>query len=238
MAAYNKGIQATSLGNPTDAYTADTLIPTTLDATLFSNIILVNTPQVLISFVYLFYNNAVTGMLAAREYGNYASKRKPLRTTRPVGQQRSTYWLQLPYRYVLPLMVGMALLHWLVSRSMFLVQIEIFDASESGSDKPVDTINACGYSVVFIIPALVLGFALILSLGSIAFRKLDPGMPVAGPCSLAISAACANVVEKDVSLGAVQYGVLTNRKSDFAGRRYVGFSGQEVEPLEWWKEYL
>ncbi|SMQ51901.1 unnamed protein product [Zymoseptoria tritici ST99CH_3D7] len=210
IAAWGGGIQAKSLGDPTDTYTADTLIRTTLDASIFSNILLVNTPQVPISFVYLFYNNAVTGMLLAR---NYASTRKPLRTTRPVGQQRTTYWLQMPYRYVLPLMAGMALLHWLVS-SIFLVQIETYDASESSKDTLVDTINACDYSIIFAIPALVLGFALIVSLGYLSYRKLDPGMPVAGPCSLAISAACANVT------------------------KFLGFSGQDVEPLEWRKEYL
>ncbi|EGP86741.1 uncharacterized protein MYCGRDRAFT_44207, partial [Zymoseptoria tritici IPO323] len=201
--------------------------------------LLVNTPQVLISFVYLFYNNVVTGMLLAREYGNYASTRKPFRNTRPVGQQRTTtYWLQMPYRYLLPLMAGMALLHWLVSRSIFLVQIETYDASGSSKDTLVDTINACGYSVIFAISALVLGFALIVSLGCLSYRKLDPGIPVAGPCSLAISAACANVTEVYAARGPVQYGVLMNRKPDADGRQYLGFSGQDVEPLEWRKEYL
>ncbi|SMY25545.1 unnamed protein product [Zymoseptoria tritici ST99CH_1A5] len=219
IAAWGGGVQAKSLGNPTDAYTADTLIRTTLDASIFSNILLVNTPQVLISFVYLFYNNAVTGMLLAREYGNYASTRKPFRTTRPVGQQRTTYWLQMPHRYVLPLTAGMALLHRLVSRSIFLVQIETYDASGSSEDTLVDTINACDYSVIFAIPALVLGFALIVSLGCLSYRKVDPGMPVAGPCSLAISAACANVMEVYAARGPVQYGVLTNRKPDADGRQ-------------------
>lgn len=99
----------------------------TLGNSLISNVLLANTPQIVISFVYLFYNNVFTCMVMAHEYARFASVRKPLRVTRPYGEQRSTFWLQLPYRYIVPIMLIMAFMHWSVSRSIYLVQLEIYD---------------------------------------------------------------------------------------------------------------
>lgn len=42
--------------------------------------------------------------------------RKGLRVTQPHGYQRSSYFLQLPYRWSLPLIVISGTLHWLLSR--------------------------------------------------------------------------------------------------------------------------
>lgn len=59
----------------------------------------------------------------SREWAQFASTRRTLRVSKPQGQQRSTYWLQLPYRYSVPLMGAMVLLHWLMSRGLFLASI-------------------------------------------------------------------------------------------------------------------
>ena len=39
------------------------------------------------------------------------------------GAQRSEYFLQLPYRFALPIMLYSGFLHWLCSQSFFLVSI-------------------------------------------------------------------------------------------------------------------
>jgi hypothetical protein len=52
--------------------------------------VIVNTPQILISFAYLFYNSIFTSRLAAYEYSNFARTRKAFRVSHPQGFQRST----------------------------------------------------------------------------------------------------------------------------------------------------
>jgi hypothetical protein len=71
--------------------------PTTLIATtLFANM-----PQAILSFLYLTYNGLFTCMLGSYEWSRFARFRRSLRVTAPVENQRSTYYLQLPYTYAI-----------------------------------------------------------------------------------------------------------------------------------------
>ncbi len=88
-------------------------------------ILIANLPQALLSFLYLTYNALFTCMLLAEEWSGFAHQRKSLRVSCPVGKQRSTYWLQPPNIYSLPLLVMSAMLHWLVSQSLFLVRVAV-----------------------------------------------------------------------------------------------------------------
>ena len=83
--------------------------------TVIANTLLANLPQLILSFLYFLYNSLFTQMLLADEWNRYAHERKGLRVTSPVRQQRSTYYLHLPYKYGIPLLVMSGLLHWLVS---------------------------------------------------------------------------------------------------------------------------
>ncbi|PUU81081.1 hypothetical protein B9Z19DRAFT_1168396 [Tuber borchii] len=51
-----------------------------------------------------------------------------LRVTSPCPGRRSKYQPQIPYTYVIPLMIVSALLHWLISQSIFLVRLDALDA--------------------------------------------------------------------------------------------------------------
>lgn len=170
-------------------------------------IVIANSPQLILSFLYLTYNGLFTCMLLADEWNDYAHTRKALRVTVPAGAQRSTYRLQLPYKYGVPLLVMSGLLHWLVSQSIFLARISVYD--DSGDDNPVQSLSACGYSCIAIIFTIALG-SLVVMLGiANGFRKYKPGMPLAGSCSAAISAAC-HPPEADVnpSTDTVMWGVV------------------------------
>jgi hypothetical protein len=69
-------------------------------------------------------------MFLADEWSHFAKERKPLRVSSPTGL---TYFLQLPYRIALPLLVMSGLLHWLVSQSIFLAVVSEYD--EIGNEK-------------------------------------------------------------------------------------------------------
>ena len=80
-----------------------------------------NTPQILISLFYLTYNQLLTRLVLAREWARFASgKPQPLRVTYPRGSQVSTYFLSLPLRYSIPLLITSIITHWLVSRTVYV----------------------------------------------------------------------------------------------------------------------
>lgn len=127
-------------------------------------------------------------MLLAKEWAEHAHKRRFLRVSSPIGAQRSTYFLQLPYRYSVPLLVGSSLLHWLISQSLFVARVSIVDSA--GVEDLDRAISTCGYSPMAIIFTIILGSIMVLTGIAIGFRRARPGMPLASSCSAAISAAC------------------------------------------------
>lgn len=188
---------------------------------LTANILLANAMQLIVSFVYIFYNNVFTCMLLGHEYNQFAVKRKPLRVSRPKGQQRSTYFLSLPYRYSIPLMTSIGALHWLIARSIFLVSIMEYD--NTGKEKDSSS-NTCGYSSMSIVFALIVGGIMIVALVVNGCRRLDPGMPVASSCSVAISAAChLPIGQEDAALRPIMYGVVEDTEQGI-GTEYFGHS--------------
>ena len=125
-------------------------------------------------------------MLLGNEWTNYAHQRKSLRVTSPCGQQRSSYWLQLPYTYSIPLLVLSGLMHWLVSQSLFLARI-----GQSDGQGNIDVITStCGYSPIAIIFTIIVGSIMVIGVILNGFWRYRPGMPLAPSCSAAISAAC------------------------------------------------
>lgn len=68
---------------------------------LVATVLFANMPQAILSFLYLTYNGIYSCVLGAHEWSLFARSRMPLRVTSPVGQQRSTYYLQLPYNYAI-----------------------------------------------------------------------------------------------------------------------------------------
>lgn len=96
-------------------------------------VLLVNLPQLVLAILYFLYNSTFTCMLAAAEWSRYGQHRKGLRVTSPTNAQRSTYWLQLPWSYGLPLAIMSSVLHWLISQSIFLASFDVYDPT----NKPI-----------------------------------------------------------------------------------------------------
>ena len=107
MAAHHEGNNIWSLGFGT----VDTNAVLDISPNLLPMVLLANTPQLLLTFLYFLYNSMYTCMLAASEWSQFAVHRKGLRVSSPDKDQRSTYWLQLPWLYSLPLGISAAILH-------------------------------------------------------------------------------------------------------------------------------
>jgi hypothetical protein len=205
---------------------------------IISLALIANFPQVLLSFIYFVYNGIFTSMLMGYEWTSYASKKKGLRISRiPVGFQRSTYFLQLPYRFGIPLVVLSGTLHWLVSQSIFVVSFDVYD--DRGESVTVglgwidDVVTrTCGYSPVAMLAVVILGVFMMVIVVGFGYMPYKHGMPLAGSCSLAISAAChpgQHLKEGIVfSEQELQWGVVS---TSVDGVGHCAFSSKEVESL-------
>ncbi|KAF2871414.1 hypothetical protein BDV95DRAFT_606853 [Massariosphaeria phaeospora] len=200
-----------------------------------SNTLLANLPQPILSFIYFTYNGLFTCMLLGYEWSLYAHQRKGLRVSAaPRGAQRSTYFLQLPYRFALPLMALSGLLHWLVSQSIFLLAIDFYDYAGSrtvGKDGLPGGFKTCGYSPIAIISVIIVAVITLLMGFGFGWIPFKPGINLAGSCSAAISAAChdtewANGGGREASAQDLQWGVVS-RTNDGIG--HCCFSVREVE---------
>ncbi|KAL8709696.1 MAG: hypothetical protein Q9220_005636 [cf. Caloplaca sp. 1 TL-2023] len=170
-------------------------------------IFVANLPQLLLSFIYLAYNDLFTCMLLGQEWSSYAHRRKPLRVTQPKGQQRSTYNLQLPYTYAIPLMMISGALHWLVSQSIFLARITVFDNLKREDRRW--SVSTCGYSNIAIVTVILVSALALCFANATGFRRYPGGMPLAGSNSAAISVAChAPAEDVDASMLPVKWGAI------------------------------
>ncbi|KAE8148804.1 hypothetical protein BDV25DRAFT_168224 [Aspergillus avenaceus] len=195
---------------------------------LIALILLANTPQIALSMIYFVCNNIATSMLSEKELNDYALERKPLRVTWPKAQQRSTYYLALPYRYSAPIICISVVLHWLLSQSIFLVRITVQNLDGSLDDDA--GIMTCGYSPIAMVLTLTLAGLSFIALGAIGARRYRSNMPLSGGCSAALSAACHPPEgDVDAALKPVMWGVV----GGLGGYGHCSFTSWEVgEPVK------
>ncbi|KAE8334706.1 hypothetical protein BDV24DRAFT_172155 [Aspergillus arachidicola] len=191
---------------------------------LLAMALLSNVPQVILSSLYYLINSILTCMLASAEYTSYSVHRRYLRVSWPEGQQRSTYFLSLPYRFSIPTMTISAILHWLLSESIFYVRVYQYDTA--GTLDETKTISTCGMSPIAMIFTLSLtGLALVIVFG-LALKRFPTQMPLAGNCSLAISAACHPPLDdEDSALKPLMWGEIVI--SGASGKQGEVISGED-----------
>lgn len=179
------------------------------------NTFIANAPQVLLSLAYFLVNNVITGLSSAPEWNSFAMKRKPLRVTSRRGCQRSTHFLQLPYRWAIPLITYSGLLHWLLSQGLFIVRVEIRD--RNGNFKNDESICACGYSIASLLALSLATIAGLAFVGILVFRRRQEMIPHGANSSLILSAACHPPPNDiDAHLKRVKWGVVKNRFNESA----------------------
>ncbi|KAE9375066.1 hypothetical protein N431DRAFT_406186 [Stipitochalara longipes BDJ] len=195
-----------------------------MDSSLLYNVLVSNAPQLGLSLLYLFLNGFYTSLSVAREWCEFSGETKALRVSQnPIGSQTSTRFLSLPSMHSACLMVGSALLHWLLAESFFFVHGEVFDIY--GNPVPSDAVDVIGYSTVGLLVIFIV-FAIISSLNFMLgfFKRFPTAMPVVGTCSAGISAACHPIGEGNVSEKAVAWGEVSGE--DHEG--HCSFTSKEV----------
>ncbi|KAI4176723.1 MAG: hypothetical protein LQ346_007820 [Caloplaca aetnensis] len=205
-----------------------------MDKSLLATVIIANIPQTILSYVYILFNSLYTCMLAGHEWTQFAKHRKTLRVTSPVGAQRSTFWLQLPYRYSLPLVTCSSLLAWLASQSLFLVKIEVLEHDGPSGPRvvrPDKSVLSCGFCPGAIILAIIVGTLIMLGAVVLGLRQYTSDMPIVSTSSAAISAACHrdsdDPDDPDASVLPLKWGLVSKRN----GIGHCCFSSKPVIPL-------
>jgi hypothetical protein len=186
-----------------------------------------NMPQVLLSLCYVTLNNICTSMASTAEWNSLAASRKGLRVTTPYGEQRSTYFLQLPYKWAVPLMVTSGIAHWLLSQSFFLTRIDTYDRN----GRLTSWSSACGISFSSLITFCVV---VLVSAGVtrlIGRLRMEAKLPLAESCSLVISAACHPAPDEvNPHLAKVQWGVVDRMLVE--GHEHCSLSSKPIQAPE------
>lgn len=155
---------------------------------LIQDVLVANSFQLALSTTYFLYNSLYTAQYAALEWSSFArGKRRSLRVTWPRGLQRSTYYLQLPWRYGIPLTALLILMHFLISQSIFLARLIYIDSEGAESSMSFTDV---GFSPPAILTSCCVGLGLILAQVVHACRPLENLIPIHGNKSTVISAMC------------------------------------------------
>jgi hypothetical protein len=187
---------------------------------------LANVPQLVFSIGYMTFNGLFTSIANTIEWDQLALSRKSLRVTKPEGQQRTSYFLQLPFRFAIPLTMASGFIHWLMSQTLFLVRVDVQD--ENGHLIQNESKSACGFSRLSFLILCLTFTALICFIVFVSVRKRKVSIPLASACSLVISAAChPGSDEFDPHLKPVQWGVIMERVKD--GIEHCSLSSNTVE---------
>ncbi|RGP81471.1 hypothetical protein FLONG3_409 [Fusarium longipes] len=119
------------------------------------------------------------------EWSKYSIKFRALRVTEPKGEQKSTYRLQLPYRFSIPLIIVSTILHWIYSNCMYVSNYITYD---------IDDTKIFKIGVQYSTKAILIGFCMSLGVtiapAALAYMRLPGIMVIAGGNSAVISAAC------------------------------------------------
>ena len=189
--------------------------------------------------MYLQYNGLLTAMLVANEWNDYITERQTLRLSSPRGIQGSSYFLSLPYRFAIPLMIASGTLHWLISQSVFVIQTIGMAYGTDFYRYPAYDSSLVGYSNIGFVYALILGSIMVIALVLLGFcnsyrpRPHDKAhetaaqsytMPLVSTCSAAISAACHRPEEDfDSHLLPIRWGFVGGDYWCFTTSREVSY---------------
>ena len=176
-------------------------------AAVIANVLVANSPQVILAFLYFALNSLCTSMFLSYEWSRSGVERRTLRVSLPKGEQRKSYFLSFPFRYAVPLIAMSGLLHYLVSQSIFLAVISQWD--EIGNLKLATAVVTCGYSPAAMIAVMLCGAVIVVGVTTFSLRRLDVCIPMSSSCSAAIAAACHRSQSdyEDASGKPLQWGV-------------------------------
>ena len=187
-------------------------IPSDDQAQFVKVVLLANISQFALSILYIAFNNVITSQSVAHEWFRYFHHKRLLRVSSPVGIQKSSYFLSLPWRVGVPLMLLFMLIHWLLSQSVFVIQTTGYGPGPDGPLVKGHNATRIGFSLMGILFTVSLGTIMCLVLIGNSFRSfkdIPSSMPRMATNSAVISACCHPPAEdSEAYLFPVQFGAV------------------------------
>jgi len=194
---------------------------------LFPILVLVaNSPQLWLSFGYLLWNNQITRIWMEQEWRSYYGRLHKPRVSYKTADRglRATRWLQLPYWATALLMVINTMLHWLVSQTMFVVEI-FGDQNITDSDGNLNYSDFyINYSPLAIMSIGIGSSILVLSITIYYFIPRKSLMPLMGGSAKLVFESC-NGLSWPLPKSGVAWGDISTTTQYRAG------FGEMVSPL-------
>ncbi|RPA74348.1 hypothetical protein BJ508DRAFT_418645 [Ascobolus immersus RN42] len=156
-------------------------------------VVLANAPQALLALLYHALNQLLTHYHLPQEVLNFTTERKPLRVSSPSGEQRTSYFLTLPWRYSIPFSVATMIVSWGVGQSWMFVRTVRHGVNTSTlatSTNTVRKVSTISFSVNGGLASLILGSVVLIFILIMGLRKLPPTGPVV------VGSACVGAISR------------------------------------------
>ncbi len=211
-------------------------------ADLIGNSLVINSPQLIASFLYIFCHNILRRQVVSDEWVTLlkSNGQSSIPASPAVSLQGDGHFLSLPLKYGLPLHLSSKLLCWLISQSIFHVQLSYFSPGPDGVRLSEYDMSVQGYSMLASISALGLGTLMMLALvGNSLLRSyndIPPGFQLMGMSSAAIALMTwRSWSATDAHLLPIGIGIVSDRETDafrVSGRLVVSTDTNLRRPVE------
>jgi hypothetical protein len=175
------------------------------------SLLLANLPQFWVSFGYLFWNDQITRIWLEREWRSFYSRiRRPRVTGKNLTVQgvRSTRFLTLPYWVSGILMILGTLLHYLVSQTLFVVEVGYTEGGKT------DLYLTYGPLAMICVGAVSL--TLVLGITVYSFIPIRSAMPLMAGSSRVVLESCA-MLPSDLPEEGISWGDISTSTERIAG---------------------
>jgi len=185
-------------------------------------VIMANLPQVWSTIAYLTWNNQITRIWLEREWRSfYRSHQRPRVSinSREAGIQDAR-WLQLPYWVTALLMSTSVLLHWLVSQTLFVVEIYFSNAT-------LASVFHLHYSPLALISVGTMAMALVFGITVYYFIPIRTWMPLMAGSTRVVFDSCFRLPTTGLPRSGIGWGDVST-----GNERVAGFGGVVARMVE------
>jgi len=175
-------------------------------------VIVANLPQVWSTIGYLTWNNHVSRIWLERDWRSFYRAQLRPRVSfndRQPGVQNAR-WLQLPYWATLALMSISVLLHWLVSQTLFVVEIYFADTN-------VTSVFHLHFSPLAIISVGAIATALVFGITVYYFIPIRTWMPLMGGSTRIVFESCSRLPGHGLPRTGIGWGDISSGNERMAG---------------------
>jgi len=185
-------------------------------------VIMANLPQVWSTIAYLTWNNQITRIWLEKEWRSfYRSHQRPRVSinSREPGIQ-SARWLQLPYWVTALLMSISVLLHWLVSQTLFVVEIYFSEAT-------LASVFHLHFSPLALISVGTMAMVLVFGITFYYFIPIRTWMPLMAGSTRVVFDSCFQLPNTGLPRSGIGWGDIST-----TNERVAGFGGVVARMVE------